>query len=62
MYTFLFEWLRVYVLVCVTLCMSVCDHVQVGLWTGVAVVAQSVASVCLWMTACCFSCADGRCM
>lgn len=28
----------------------------------VAVAARSVASVCFWMTACCFSRADERCM
>lgn len=53
-------YLSGYVLVC--LCMSVCDRVRVGLRARVAVEAQSVASVCFWMTACCFSCADERCM
>lgn len=47
-------YLSGYVLVCLTLCMSVCDRVRVGLRARVAVVAQSVASVCFWMTACLF--------
>lgn len=58
---YIYIWVGV---LCVCACMHkpLCVTVWMGLWTRVAVVAQSVASVCLWMTACCFSCADGRCM
>lgn len=46
-------------------CVCLCVWVPVGRvmgWTRVAVMEHGVASVCLWMTACYFSCADGRCM
>lgn len=37
-------------------------YVRVRFGMMVAVVPQSVASVCFWMAASCFNCADERCM